>query len=292
METIVLSIELGLIFAIMSTGIFISFKILNLPDLTIDGSYTLGAAVGAVVTVSGHPYLALLAAFLVGGLAGTLTGVLHTKLNIDPILSGILVMTGLYSVNLRILGKPTLSIFGKINIYDFFKDILPRGYEKLIINLLFVCILVAVLLYFFKTQLGVSLIATGDNEDMVRASSINANLMKILGLTIGNALVAFSAALMVNQLGFADISGGTGMMVIGLASIIVGEAIFGKSSIIICFIGVIFGAIIYRYILSISYMIGLNAGDLKLLSSILVIVAIGLPSLKKLFKGDKSVKNK
>lgn len=292
MDTLLLALEIGMIFSIMSMGIFISFKILNLPDLTIDGSYTLGAVVGAIMTVSGHPYFGLLFAIISGAIAGIITGVLNTKLKIDPILSGILVMTGLYSINLRILKKPTVSIFGKKDIYDVFSRILPSGYEKIIVNGILVLIIGIILLVFFKTQLGVSLIATGDNEDMVRASSINADMMKIIGLAISNSLVGLSGAIMVSQMGFADISGGTGMMVIGLASVIVGEALLGKGSIFICFFGVVVGAVVYRYILNISYMVGLDAGDLKLLSAVLVIIAIGLPSIKKLFRGGKNAGNK
>ena len=287
----IVALELGLIFSIMSIGIFITFKILNLPDLTIDGSYTLGGVVAAIFTINNHPFLGIAMGMMAGAVAGLFTGLLHTKLRIDAILSGILVMTGLYSINLRILDKPTISIYGKNDIYTVFSRFLPYGYEKLIINAIIVIIIAVIIFCFFKTQIGMSLIATGDNEDMVRASSINADLMKIIGLMIGNSCVALSGAIMVSQVGFADISSGTGMMIIGIASIIVGEALFGRKSLLICFIGVIVGAVLYRYILTIAYNLGFEAGDLKLISAVLVIIAIGLPNIKKLVGGRKNVKS-
>ncbi len=287
----IVALELGLIFSIMSIGIFITFKILNLPDLTIDGSYTLGGVVAAIFTINNHPFLGIAMGMMAGAVAGLFTGLLHTKLRIDAILSGILVMTGLYSINLRILDKPTISIYGKNDIYTVFSRFLPYGYEKLIINAIIVIIIAVIIFCFFKTQIGMSLIATGDNEDMVRASSINADLMKIIGLMIGNSCVALSGAIMVSQVGFADISSGTGMMIIGIASIIVGEALFGRKSLLICFIGVIVGAVLYRYILTIAYNLGFGAGDLKLISAVLVIIAIGLPNIKKLVGGRKNVKS-
>ncbi|MDO5695966.1 MAG: ABC transporter permease [Eubacteriales bacterium] len=288
MQILITAMELGLIFGVMSMGIFITFKILNLPDLTIDGSYTLGAAVAAVITVQGHPYLGVLAAFACGALAGIITGLLHTKLHIDPILSGILTMTGLYSINLRIMGqRPTISIFGKKDIYEVFAPWLPATVLKPAVHVLFLFIIGFLLYRFLKTQIGISMIATGDNEEMVRASSINADAMKILGLAIGNALVAGAGAFMVSYTGFADINGGTGMMVIGIASIIVGATLLGESSIFVCFIGVVVGAVLYRYVLALALSIGLAAGDLKLLSSLLVVIAVGLPSVRKRMKGAR-----
>lgn len=293
MQIFITALDMGLVFAIMAMGIFITFKILNLPDLTIDGSFTLGAAVAVMFTVNGHPYLGVVAGFLSGAIAGIVTGFLYTRLNINPILSGILTMTGLYSINLRIMDKkPTVSIFGSESLYTFFERFLPEGYIKLIVNLVLVALIAVLLFCFLKTQLGMSMIAAGDNEDMVRASSINSNNMKLLGLAIGNALVATAGAIMVSYQGFADINSGTGMMVIGIASIIVGEAIFGRKSLVICFVGVIVGSIIYRYILAMALNLGLNAGDLKILSSILVVVAVGLPSISKFFKGVKNAKTR
>lgn len=283
MQIIFMTLEVGLVYSIMAFGIFITFKVLNVPDLTVDGTYTLGAAIGVVLIQNNNPFLGIFGAFVFGAFFGGITAILNTKLKINAILSGILVMTGLYSINLRIMKQPSISIFNRVNIYSYFEFIFG-DYTKIIINLLFVLIMVAILYLFFKTQLGLALIATGDNENMVRASSINVDTMKIIGISIGNGLVAMSGALMVNYAGFADVSAGTGMMVVGIASIIVGEVIVGRYNLIICFIGVVVGAIVYRYILALAFDLGFKAGDLKLLSSLLIIIAVVLPNIGKYFK--------
>jgi putative ABC transport system permease protein len=272
--------ELGLIFAIMSVGIYISFRILNIPDLTIDGSYTLGCAVSAIFAVNGKPVLGVLCALLAGALAGCVTGLLQTKLKIQAILAGILTMTGLYSINLHIMGdKPNLSLFGMETIFSRF-SFLPPKWVYLIVVAVILLLVVAVLYLFLKTQMGMSLRATGDNEDMVKASSINSDAMKILGLAIANSLVSLAGAIIAQYQSFADVSGGIGMMVVGLASIIVGETLFGRRSLLIGFISVIAGAILYRFILTVAIWIGLPASDLKLLSTVLVVIAISVPVIK------------
>lgn len=288
MQVFLNAVEIGLILAVMSMGIFITFKILNLPDLTIDASYTLGAAVAAVFTVKGHPLTGILLALVAGALAGMFTGFLHTKLNFNPILAGILTMTGLYSVNFRIMDqKPVISIFGKKNLYSFFEGIFPEEWTFLIVNGLLVLVVAVILFCFLKTQLGISMIATGDNEEMVRASSINSNAMKIMGLAIGNALVALAGAVMVSYVSLADISGGIGMMVTGIASILVGLTLLGESSLGISFAGVVVGSVVYRYILGLALSVGIQPGDLKLLSTILVIVAVGAPTIRRRLKGGQ-----
>ena len=189
MIVIIGALELGGIFAIMSLGLYLSYKILNLPDLTVDGSFTLGCAVSAVLTLSGHPYLALCAAFIAGMLAGLVTGLLTTKLKIASLLAGILTMTGLYSINLKIMNdSPNLSLFGSTTIFTPLTNLQP--YSQFLLIIMFVAVIFGVLYYFLKTQLGLALRACGDNEDMVKASSINADLMKILGLSLSNGLVA------------------------------------------------------------------------------------------------------
>lgn len=276
--------ELGLVYAIMAVGIFVSFRILNIPDLTIDGSFTTGVACSAVFTLAGHPYLGLIAALFAGFLAGCVTGFLQTKMKIQPILAGILTMTALYSVNLRIMGKkPNISIRGMDNIYTLFSEIVPEPFLKMAVTGIILLLVSALLYFFLKTQLGMSLRATGDNEFMVRASSINSDMMKILGLGIANALVALSGAVAVNYQNYADANGGIGMMVIGLASIIIGETICGKSSILRSIIAAAVGAVIYRFVLTIALQLGLEAIDLKLFSAIIVAIAISLPAIKKLF---------
>lgn len=281
LTVIVGALELGLIFAIMAVGIYISFRVLNIPDLTIDGSFALGMAVSGVLAVNGHPLLGVLLSILAGAGAGIVTGLLQTKMKIQPILAGILTMTALYSVNLRIMGKkPNISLFGKKSIFTAFQEILPEGTAYIVVSGGILLIVSLALYFFLKTQLGMSLRATGDNEFMVRASSINSDAMKILGLSIANALVSLAGAVIAQYQQFSDANGGIGMMVIGLASIIIGEAIFGRKSIVRSIIAAIAGAILYRYVLTFALYFGLEAIDLKLFSAIIVTVAISIPTLK------------
>lgn len=288
-STILGASELGLIFAIMSLGIFITFKILNFPDLTVDGSFTLGCVVSALFALNGHPIIGIIMATLAGSVAGFITGFLHTKMKVQYILAGILTMTGLYSINLKIGdGKPNFSLFGKETIFSSFKSTLESmGMPNMIIDnhklllVLLIVIVVTILLYlFFKTQTGMAIRATGDNESMVRASSINTDAMKITGLALANAFVGLSAAIFTQYQQFYDISLGIGMMVVGLTSIILGETIFGKRNILNSFISLILGAIIYRILLAFALSLGMNPNDWKLLCAILVAAAISLPTIK------------
>lgn len=275
------ALELGLIYAIMSLGIFISFRILNIPDLTIDGTFTLGTSVSAIFAVNGHPVLGVIFALIAGGLAGCVTGFLQTKMKIQPILAGILTMTALWSVNLRVMGqKPNLSLFDKESIFSGLSRLMGDQFADLVMIALILAVSIVAIFFFLKTQLGMSLRATGDNEDMVRASSINSDAMKIMGLAIANAFVSLAGAILAQYQSFSDVSGGIGMMVVGLASIIVGEAIFGRKSIIRSLLAVVIGAVVYRFVLTIALRIGLEAGDLKLFSAILVAIAICIPTLK------------
>ena len=279
MIVIIGALELGGIFAIMSLGLYLSYKILNLPDLTVDGSFTLGCAVSAILTLSGHPYLALCAAFIAGMLAGLVTGLLTTKLKIASLLAGILTMTGLYSINLKIMNdSPNLSLFGSTTIFTPLTNFKP--YSQFLLIIMFVAVIFGVLYYFLKTELGLALRACGDNEDMVKASSINADLMKILGLSLSNGLVALSGAIYAQHQSFADSQSGTGMMVIGLASIIIGMAFIKKDQIHYQLLAVTIGAFIYRGILTLALQMGIPSTDLKLLSALLVVLALILTKLK------------
>lgn len=275
------AIELGMIFSIMSLGVFLSFRILNIPDLTIDGSFTTGCAISAVCTVANAPYLGLLAAFILGGLAGMVTGLLQTKCKVQPLLAGILTMTALYSVNLKIMGgQPNISTFDLKNIFmplEAFMGDYAKGFLIFVILLFLILLIYA----FLKTQLGMSLRATGDNEAMVRASSINSDMMKIMGITLANAIVAFAGGIFAQYQNFSDVSGGVGMMVVGLASIIVGEAFLRKKALPLQLIAVVIGAIVYRFILTFALQFGIGASDLNLFSAALVALAISLPYLKK-----------
>lgn len=280
-STIQDAVVLGMIFAIMSFGVFISFRILNIPDLTIDGSFTTGCAISAVCTLSSQPFLGLGMAFIFGGCAGIITGLLQTKCKVQPILAGILTMTALYSINLKILGgKPNVTLFGNDTIFTPLVGVFG-DYAKGAMILLLLCILMLMLYLFLKTQLGMSLRATGDNEAMVRASSINSDVMKIMGIALANAIVAFAGGIFTQYQNFADISGGIGMMVVGLASIIVGEAFFRKKSMVRSFFAVVLGAILYRFILTLALQVGIASNDLNLFSAVLVAFAISLPYLRK-----------
>lgn len=264
------ALELSGIFAIMSLGLYLSYKVLNLPDLTVDGSFTLGCAVSAVLTLQNTPYLGLFAAFLAGCLAGMVTGFLTTQLKIASLLAGILTMTGLYSVNLKIMNDaPNLSLFEYPTIFSVIEQWEP--YSRLIIIGSLLMVVCLSLYLFLKTQLGLALRACGDNEDMVKASSIDTDKMKILGLSLANGLVALSGAVFAQHQSFADSQSGTGMMVIGLASIIIGTTFIKKEGILFQLMAVILGALIYRGLLVIALQLGVPSTDLKLLSALLVI---------------------
>ena len=284
-QTVILgALELGGIFAVLSLGLYISYKVLNIPDLTVDGSFTLGTAVSAMFTINAMPYLGILASFLIGAVAGVVTGLLITKLKIMPLLSGILTMTGLYSINLAIMNDtPTISLFDKTTIFSGLNEI--TAYGKLIVIYIIVVLIVIILDLFLRTQLGLSLRACGDNEDMVRASSIDTDKMKVLGLAIANGFVAMSGAIFAQHQSFADVNSGIGMMVIGLASIIVGMTFIKKEKIIFQLVAVVFGAIFYRAVLTVALQLGLPSGYLKLLSALLVIIAIA--STNGAFKSKK-----
>lgn len=279
--TVVLgALELGGIFAIMSLGLYVSYKILNLPDLTVDGSFTFGCAVSAMLTVHSMPYLGLVCSFIAGAIAGTITGMLITKIKIMPLLSGILTMTALYSINLRVMGdSPNVSLFECSTIFTPFEFL--GTYHKLIVIYALIFIICLFLHYFLRTQLGLALRACGDNEDMVKASSIDTDKMKILGLALANGFVAMGGAVFAQHQTYSDITSGTGMMVIGLASIIVGMTFIKKDKIVFQLLAVVFGAVFYRGILTIALQLGLPSGDLKLLSALLVIIAIASTTMKR-----------
>jgi putative ABC transport system permease protein len=290
MTLLIGSIQLGLLYAIMALGIYITFRILDLPDLTVDGSFSLGMACAAVATIGGHPLLALLIAILAGTLAGLGTGFLHTKLSIHPILAGILVMTGLYTVNLAFMGgKANLSVVGSDTIFSLLESTQASGELGTTLLALLVCITVIVILsVFFKTRFGLAIRATGDNEEMVRSSSINANVTKCAALAVGNACVALSGALIGQYQMFSDVGSGSGMVIIGLASVIIGETMFGRRSVTIGFISAACGSILYRIILAFALKVDMfPAYSLKLISAVIVIMALSGPSIKGVLQQKK-----
>lgn len=288
------ALQLGLLYSMMAMGLYISFRILGIPDLTVEGSFTLGMAVSVMITSQGHPVLALIAAVIAGSIAGLITGLLQTKVNIPPILSGIITMTALYSVNLSVMGgKANLSLFGLDTVFSIFEETtgLSSGNTKIIVLLIFAAGLAAVLSVFFKTRLGISIRATGDNEDMVRSSSINADFTKCVGFMTGNACVSLSGALLCQYQKSGDINFGVGMVVIGLASIIIGEAIFGKRSVTVGLISVVFGATAYQMIIALALQVDLfPAYWLKFISAAIVAFALAVPAVKAAI--EKSVKGR
>ncbi len=279
------SIELGMIYAIMALGVFISFRTLNMPDLTVDGSFVLGAAVSAVMCTSGHPQAALGIAFLAGCIAGSCTALLHTKLKIQPLLAGILVMLGLWSVNLRVMaGKANIPLINKTTVFNLLDGTALETYATMIIPAAIIIILMLLLYYFLKTELGLVIRATGDNEQMVRALGCNTDWTILIGLAVANGLVALSGAMIAQYQSFADITMGTGMVIIGLASVIIGEVLFGIKSLMRRLIAVVLGAMLYRLVIAAAYQLGMSPNDFKLVSALIVALALSMPVIKERYQ--------
>ena len=274
------ALELGCIYALVALALFLSFRVLNIADMTTDGSFTLGCAVSATVAVAGHPLLALPAAMLAGAAAGYMTALLQTKFCIPSILAGIITNTGLYTVNLAVMGfSSNVNMLKTETLFSMLKPILGTGY-KLIPAAVIALIAGLFLIFFLKTRLGLSIRATGDNADMVRASSINTAFTVSIGLMLANALTALSGAVLAQYQKTADINLGTGMGIIGLASLIIGETFLPKGKMWLKVLGAILGSIIYRFIIAIALRLDLPSECLKLISAVIVALAIGLPAVK------------
>jgi putative ABC transport system permease protein len=280
------ALESGLLYAFMALGVYITFRILDFPDLTVDGSFTTGAAIAAVMISHGYsPIIASISGFAGGLIAGACTGLLHTKGKINGLMSGILMMIALYSINLRILGKPNVSVYGLDTIFNSVKP--------LMVIPIVVIIVLALLGRFLYSDMGLALRATGDNERMIRSFGANTDLTKIVGISLSNGLVALSGALLTQQSSFADMNGGVGMIVIGLASVIIGEAVFGAKNVIHHLISVVLGSIIYRIVVALALRVEwLEASDMKLITAIIVIVALVLPSTRRVMNQNKMAKKR
>jgi putative ABC transport system permease protein len=277
------TLEQGLLFALIALGVYLTFRVLNYADLTVDGSFTTGGAIAAsIIFAGGSPWLATLAAIVGGLLAGLITGLLHTVFKITPLLSGILTMTGLYSINLRILGRANVPLLRTDTVITDFNTWQPLDniYGPSLLGLFIVVLVVAGLHFFLKTEVGLALQATGDNEQMIRAQGVNTNRMKLLGLAISNGMVAFGGALVAQNQQFADAGMGIGMIVAGLASVIIGEAIFGKRTLLQHIIAVVCGSIIYRAVLALVLRLGLAPTDFKLLTALIVVIALASPQVR------------
>ena len=273
----------GVLWGLMALGVYITYRILDIADLTVDGSFATGGAVCAVCVVNGvDPILALLLATIAGAVAGFVTGFLHTKCEIPAILAGILTQIGLYSINLRIMGRSNTPLLKSETLFKNISEMtgLSSTWTALIIGIIVSVVIVAILYWYFGTEIGSAIRATGNNEQMVRALGVNTSVTKILGLMIGNALISLSGALVTQSQGYADIKMGIGAIVIGLASIVIGEVIFGqKGNFAFRLTSIIVGSIIYRIIVAIVLQMGMNTDDLKLLTAILVAIALSVPVL-------------
>jgi len=275
----------GLGFAALGLGIFISLKIFNIPDITTDGSYTLGGALTAVMLIHNiHPYAVLPAAILAGAAAGVATGLIHTKLNINPLLSGILVMTGLFSINLEIMGRSNIPLIETGNIFKDFSLSDNIYFNQLLIMSIVLLMLVMIFRWLLKTDFGIAMRATGNSEQMVTASGVNIRTMKIIGLAMANACTALSGYLMVQFQGFADINMGIGIVISGLGSVMISESFLRFSrtkKIVLQLVLVISGSIVFRLILAVALSWGLNPNYLKLVTAIIVLAVVSIPVIRK-----------
>lgn len=291
-QIIISAISQGLLWAILAIGIHITYRILNISDLTSEGSFTLGAAVSATAIVNGiHPLIAILMAVISGSLAGMVTGLLHTKMHIPSLLSGILSMTGLYSINLRIMGKANIPLNQQETILTSIKNLLGFSKDRdaaIILGVVVCAIVIALLVWFFNTEFGYAIVATGNNDKMIRANGINSDVTMIAGLMLANALIALSGSLVCQYNGYADVGQGIGAIVIGLASVIIGEVIFKKKNLILSLCGILVGSIIYRLIVALVINSSfVSANDMKLFTAIIVALALYLANANFKKKGAK-----
>lgn len=293
------------IYGLLAMGIYISLRILDIPDLTTEGSFGFGAVISVLVSLNGHPALALLAGIVAGALAGFITGCLQTKLSVHPVLAGIITMSALYSINLVCYsltdkGATTNLSYGKITIFDKIKELLGitgqfnTSMLKAVVSFIIVVLVIAVIIWFFKTHMGLCIRATGDNPDMVRASSINVDITKIIGLMIANALIGLSGAMASQSVGYSDINTANGTLIYGLAAVIIGEAIFGKRGAAIGVISAVTGSVIYKLI--VAFVIRQNLfGDksanlMKLTCALIVAITLAIPAIKEKIAEKRSRK--
>ena len=280
------SLQLGLLYGILAIGIYISFRILNVPDLTTEGSFTFGLATSAMCAIGGHYILGIFLSIAAGALAGIVTGILQTKCRIHPILSGIITMSGLYTVNLAVMKNAVnVSLIGKDEIFTVISAALEnmsRDAVRCVVSFIFAAVVCLIMIWFFKTHIGLCIRATGDNEAMVSSSSINVDATKIISLAISNGCVGLSGGLLAQYQGFADINSSVGILVVGLASVIIGEVVMGRRGVTIGIISAVIGSIIYRYIIALATASHIfPAFALKLVSAVIVAVALSIPAIKQ-----------
>ena len=286
LDLVLSTVSQGLLWAIMALGVFLTFRVLDIADLSVEGTFPLGAAVAATLIDAGHSvWFAMLIALIAGCIGGTVTALLTTKLKIPALLSGILTMIGLYSVNLMIMGKANVPLLRAETVFTLTENLfgVSSVVATLIVGLVATVIVGAIMYWFFGTVLGTAIRTTGCNPQMARAQGINTNVMVILGLLISNGLVALSGALVAQSNGFADVGMGTGTIVIGLASVIIGEVLFGTRSFKNWLISVVLGSVVYRAVIAIVLELGMPPNDLKLFTAVLVAIALSLPLIKNKF---------
>lgn len=287
--TVLNALELGFIYALVAMALFLSFRVLNIADMTTDGAFTLGCAVSATAAVAGHPFLGLPLAMLAGAAAGFITAFLQTKLAVPSILAGIITNTGLYTVNLAVMGfSSNVPMLKTKTVFTAAQGILGESAPyKLIVAALVTVVVCALLIAFLGTRLGLSIRATGDNPDMVRASSINTAFTITVGLCISGALTALSGGLLAQYQKSCDINVGTGMVTIALASLIIGETLVGKRTMVRRVLGVVFGSCLYRFIVAVALRFNVPAAAMKLVSAIIVAVAISMPAIREKIAFEK-----
>lgn len=273
----------GLLWGILALGVYLTYRVLDIADLTVEGSYPLGAAVAiSFIAGGGSPVVAVVLAFVAGAVAGIVTGLLHTKLKIPALLAGILTMIGLYSINIRVMGdRSNVSILRMDTIYTFFEGFgLNKNESILVCGILFVIVIIFFLYWFFGTEIGAAIRATGCNKQMIRAQGVDTDVTIVLGLLLSNGMVAMAGALLGQSQGFADVGMGTGTIVIGLASVIIGEVLFGTRNFMNWLLAVVGGSIVYRFVIAFVLKMGMNQNDMKLLTAIIVAIALAMPLIK------------
>lgn len=282
MDMIISAFSQGTIWAVMGLGIYITFRILNAPDMTTEGAFVLGGAIGAqMLYFNIDPFTTLLISFLAGMAAGAITGFLVTRLKINPLLAGIITMTGIYSINLKIMGKANMSLSTVTTLKTAIAGLsLPRNVDTIVIGLIVVAAIIFLLTYFFKTEMGQALIATGDNMQMAKSLGIETSEMTMLGYMLANGLIAVSGYIVSTDNGYADIQMGVGTVVIGLASIIIGEVLFRNVKLGARFITILVGSIIYRLLLTVVLMMNFEANDFRLFSAIIVALCLAIPTIQ------------
>jgi len=311
MTLLIGSITIGLVLALLALGIFISFRIFDFADITAEGSFTFGAAITAALIVTGtNPILATLLAFAGGMLAGATTGLIHTRFKINPLLAGILVMTALYSVNLHVMGKSNVPLLAQSTLFTWFEgfsdsvsgkealvnligwEVPARDLWTLLFCLIIIVAFSLILLWFFRTNIGTAMRATGDNDQMIRALGVNTKTMIIFGIALSNGMIALSGSMLAQFQGFADVQMGIGMMVWGLASVIIGEALISNNSLGLVIAGTVIGAVLFRLLVAIALRWGMNPNDLKLITAAFVFLALVLPGFMKQTKKIKLFRQK